>query len=311
MLLRNSIKFAILLAAILLTTNLGFAQKKKPAPNRVLTVASEPKATVWLDEVRRGATDDGGKLKIEKVAAGSHVLRIRAAGFAEKTQPVSAIQSGEIKIALVETTDEAELKFQEAEQLRDTGKAAERPAAIAAYRAVIALKPKHLAAHLGLARMLTDANEFDAALETVAAARKIRPNHAETSVIEGRILRSEAYHSDLDGAIKSFRRAIKEAKNFQPEAHTGLALALQEKDEYEAAAAEFKIAIVQLSDTEPVIYKLQGELYARMRRNTEAVAAYENFLRLAPTDREASAVRSIIEQLKKQKNGDLLEIMPQ
>ena len=73
-----------------------------------------------------------------------------------------------------------------------------------------------------------------------------RPVYAEASAVEGRIYRYAAFWDD---AIASFRRAIREARGFQPEAHTGLALLLEEKGMNEEAAAEFRTAITQLSDT--------------------------------------------------------------
>src|SRR5213076_1556585 len=79
---------------------------------RTLTVLTEPNATVWLDEIRRGNTDSTGRLAGLKVSAGAHTLRIRASGFKESSTAVPAAQRGEIRVRLVRTTDEAELTFQ-------------------------------------------------------------------------------------------------------------------------------------------------------------------------------------------------------
>ncbi|MFZ0751901.1 MAG: hypothetical protein WAM70_21255, partial [Pyrinomonadaceae bacterium] len=45
------------------------------AARRTLTVVTEPAAITWLDEVRRGTTDESGKLALLKVTAGAHTLR--------------------------------------------------------------------------------------------------------------------------------------------------------------------------------------------------------------------------------------------
>ena len=87
---------------------------------------------------------------------------------------------------------------------------------------------------------------------------------------------------------------------FQPEAHVGLGRTYEEKGQYDLAAREFDIALKQLSDTEPIIYQLLGAVYERTGNNREAITAYENYLRLAPNGAQASAVKSIIEQLKSQ-----------
>ncbi len=66
---------------------------------RTLVVVAEPNAIVWLDEIRRGMTDQTGKLVLSKISSGQHTLRVRAASFKEMTVPVLAAQRGEIKNA--------------------------------------------------------------------------------------------------------------------------------------------------------------------------------------------------------------------
>jgi tetratricopeptide (TPR) repeat protein len=281
-----------------------FAQRtrKKPtgvsASNKSLIVRTEANAIVWLDEVRRGVTDAEGKLNIEKVAAGRHQLRVRANGFREKTLAILPTQRGQIEVRLTRTTDEAELIFQQAEAAREKAKDEEsRRAAAQLYRRAIEIRPSYPAAHVGLARLLLDLNNYKKGLAEIDEARRARPVYAEASAVEGRIYRYAAFWDD---AIASFRRAIREARGFQPEAHTGLALLLEEKGMNEEAAAEFRTAINQLSDSEPVIYQLLGSVYEKMEKYKEAVEAYEKYLQLAPEGNLAPAVRSIIDQLRKQ-----------
>jgi tetratricopeptide (TPR) repeat protein len=219
--------------------------------------------------------------------------------------PLTPAQRGTIKIALAKSNDEAELTFQQAEEMRETGK--DRTKAEELYRRALELRPKFPEAHVGLARLLEKSNSEEALIQ-IEEARKDRPAYAEASVVEGRIYREA---SDFESAIKSFKRAIREAKNFNPEAHTGLALAYKDNADNESAIAEFKLAIAQLSDTEPVVYQLLGETYEATKRKKEAIAMYEKFLQLAPNHREAPAVRSIIEQLKKQNDSETYELMPQ
>lgn len=269
-----------------------------PASPKALTIRTEAEAIVWLDEVRRGVTNTEGLLRIEKVAAGRHVLRVRANGFKERSLALLPTQRGEIEVRLVRTTDEAELTFQQAEAAREKAKDDDaRRAAAELYRRAIELRPAFPAAHLGLARILLDLSDFKTALGEIDEARRDRPVYPEASAVEGRIYRYAAF---WDNAIASFRRAIREARGFQPEAHTGLALLLEEKGMNEEAAAEFRTAILQLSDSEPVIYQLLGAIYEKMEKYKEAVEAYEKYLQLAPEGNLATAVRSIIDQLRRQ-----------
>jgi len=82
-------KLRICLAALLLAVCGGavLAQRKpSPAPNsgRTLTILTEANAIVWLDEIRRGTTDAGGKMSLAKVSSGAHSLRVRAGGFTRR-----------------------------------------------------------------------------------------------------------------------------------------------------------------------------------------------------------------------------------
>ena len=138
-------------------------------------------------------------------------------------------------------------------------------------------------------------NDTNGALAEIEAARAARPNYPEASAVEGRIYRETG---QTDEAIGAFNRAIREARGLQPEAHVGIGRVYEEKGEYELAAREFKIAVDQLFDTEPIIYQLLGAAYEKTGKNQEAISAYQNYLRLAPNGSQASAVRSIVEQLK-------------
>ena len=285
-----------------------FAQTQKNAV-RSITVVTEPSATVWLDDILRGKTDESGNLTIKPISAGAHKLRVRADGFKEASQNLLAAQRGDVKIALVKTTDPAELAFQEAENLAGV----DREKAVAAYRKAISLRPKYAEAQLALARVFLAMNNTEGALAAVKEARKARPAYAEASAVEGRIYVSEG---DEEKAAAAFKRAITEGKNFQPEALTGLGLLYKEKAEaaggagdaageeenYTLAIGYFKKAVAQLSGAPDAItiYQFLGLAYEKMKKYTEAIAVYEEFLRVFPDSNEASAVQSFIVQLKKQ-----------
>jgi tetratricopeptide (TPR) repeat protein len=300
------LSIAILICTVSFSSSDALAQKRKnpstvPASNKSITVRTEPTAVVWLDEVRRGVTDAEGKFVIKNVAAGRHSLRVRASGFKEASLPLTAQQRGAIEVRLLRTTDEAELLFQQAEEAREKARDdGAREAAAELYRRALKVQTKFAAAHVGLARVLLELNQYNDALEEIDAARAARPVYPEASAVEGRILRMSA---DTNGAIEAFERAISEAKGFQPEAHTGLALLYEDSGKYQEAAAEFRQAIAQLSETEPVLYQLLGAVYEKLEMYKEAVAAYEKYLELAPDGSLAPAIRSVMEQLRKQAEG--------
>ena len=305
------IKFCILIFSAVVSIQ---AQVKKggvqTVSTRTIAVQTEPKATIRLDGVKFGVTDANGVLTIRTVAAGAHVLSVRADGFKEVSQNLPPTQKGVIKIVLTKTTDEAELAFQQAESSADKEKAADL------YEKAVRFRPKYAEAYVGLARVLSAAGDTDGALKAIANARKIRPGYAEASAVEGRI------HKDGDNdekAIASFKRAIVEGKNFQPEAQIGLGLLYKERAEafgtkgdfaqetaaYNEAAKYLQIGLKQLSgapDAE-VVYELLGLIYEKTKKFDRAIETYNEFLQIFPESSEADAVRSFIVQIKKQTSG--------
>jgi tetratricopeptide (TPR) repeat protein len=295
----------LLLAMLVMCPLAGLAQRTKAPATRSIVIQTEPNAIVWIDEIRRGVTDASGRLEVKKSSAGRHTLRVRANGFKEAAVPLlpgKAVTT----VRLVRTTDQAELRFQQAEEARDKARddAAKQKAA-ELYRETLQLRPGFPAARVGLARVLLDLNRYPEALAEIDAARRTRPVYPEASAVEGRINREAAFTED---AILSFRRAIREARGFQPEAHVGLARVFEEKGQYPEAIAEYRKAIDQLSDSEPVIYQLLGAAYEKQQKYKEAVAAYEKYLALAPNGGLAPAIRSIIDQLRREAEGH--EIIP-
>jgi tetratricopeptide (TPR) repeat protein len=283
---------------LMLAFNLTASGQTGKPPARSITVRTSPNAIVWVDEVRRGVTDATGSLDVRPLTAGRHTIRVRAKGFTEASLPILPTRRGVVNIPVKKPADEAELAFQQAEEQREKGGGEEgRKAAIDLYRRALKLRPRFAAAHVGLARVLLSGEDHDGALEQIDEARRDRPNYAEASAVEGRILRSMP---DEEAAMNSYRRSIREARGFQPEAHTGLGIVREERGDYEGAVASFKKAIEQLSDTEPVLYEFLGRNLEKLERWKEAVAAYEKYLELAPQGPHASAINSIIDQLRRQ-----------
>jgi len=301
---RGPLLRAVLITTVLCLIFVAFVEAQKTA-QPVLTITSEPNAIVWIDEIRRGTTDSSGNLAITRLNPGRHTVRVRAGGFKETTLPLVPGRRS-VAVKLVATTDKAELTFQQAEMAREQAKDdADREKAADLYGEAIKLRAAFPAAQIGLARVLMDLNQFRKAHEAIDAARRARPNYAEASAIEGRIYREEAFE---DEAIRSFRRSIREGNGFQPEAHVGLARVLEDKGQLAEAVVEFRKAIDQLSDSEPVIYQMLGAAYEKLEKPKDAVAAYEKYLELAPNGSYAAAIRSILDQLKREAAGE--QIIP-
>ena len=83
---------------------------------------------------------------------------------------------------------------------------------------------------------------------------------------------------------------------------------LEDKGQFAEAVVELRAAIDQLSDSEPVIYQMLGAAYEKVEKPKDAVVAYEKYLELAPNGSYAAAIRSILEQLKREATGE--QIIP-
>ncbi len=301
------LRYLAFISVLLLLLSQGILSQAKAA-FRTVTVISEPNATLWLDGVRFGKTGSDGKLTIKTVSAGTHTIRVRADGFKEISQTLTALQKGEVTVTLAKSTDAAELAFQEAERLTSS----DREKSTAAYRKAIKSRPNYAEAYVGLARVLLDAGDGEAAEKAIVSARKLRGAYAEASAVEGRIQKE---NGDEAKAIAAFKRAITEGKGFQPEAYAGLGLLYKEKAElagnsgdfegentnYTESAKNLKAALKQLSGAPDavIIYQLLGLIYERQKRYADAIATYEEFLQIFPDTNEATAVRSFIIQLRK------------
>ena len=303
--IKNFTKAVLFCAGLAVLTLTAAAQKSSL---RSITVVTEPNAQVWIDEVSYGKTDEKGKLTLKTFATGTHKIRVRAGGFKEISQDLPPAQNGDLKISLVKTTDQAELAFQQAEEMSTL----DREKAVELYQKAVRLRPKYAEAYLGLARILSGQGEHAGALKAIQNARRARAAYAEASAVEGRIYKDMG---DEEKAVAAFKRAVTEGKGYQPEALTGLGLLYKERAEgaasetdfetekqnYMLAAESLKKAAAQLAGAPDAvtIYQLLGDSYERAKMYPEAIKVYEEYIKNFPDTDEVVTFRSFIVQLQK------------
>jgi tetratricopeptide (TPR) repeat protein len=275
----------------------GAAGQTKGRAATLKVTGAEPLSFVIVDGIRHGRTDARGSRVVATIPAGRHSVVVRQPGFADFSQTVTfaAGRTANVTPKRVPTTDPSELAFQRAEALAADGKNAD---AAAAYQEAVATRgAPYVAAQIGLARALLAARKTDEATTAITAAIDANARNAEAHAVLGNVLRERGLPED---AAAEYRKAISLAGGSSPEGHTGLAIVYDEHGDREKAVAEFRTAIAQNQDAEPVLYQLLGGTLEHLDRKKEAVAAYERFLELAPTHPLASAVRSVLEQLRAQ-----------
>lgn len=270
-----------------------------PAQNpSTLTVITSPGAVIWVDSLRYGAIPESGELTIKNLKAGSYTVRARLKGKREVAQTVTLAADSQqsAQIPLSAPADKAERSFQTAEELREKSKHAD---AIKEYRNALNLRPRgYPAARIGLARSLLASEKYDEAVAEARKAMREKPGpYPEAYTVIANAKRTRGFYDD---AIASYRTALKQGRDFSPEAHTGVAITYQDLNRPEDAINHFRKAIAQANDTEPIVYFLLGSALEREYRNKEAVEAYEKFLELDPKNNQASAVRSVVKQLRRE-----------
>jgi len=262
-----------------------------------VVISARPGTTIFVNDVRRGMTDSRGRLTLV-LEPGTYTLRAFKLGYEEAQRRLRLVAGmrQQIVLSLPPLRDPAERHRQQGDALREQRLFAQ---AAAEYRKAIALRRGRFPrARLGLARALLALEEPEEALRQVRRAiAESRTPLPEARTLLGNILRAQGLYEE---AIREYRAALRQANGFSPEAHAGLALALGEIGETERAIAHMRTAIAQNADAEPILYYLLGNLLLDADRPQEAIAAYETYLRLVPQSETAPAVRSLVEQLRKE-----------
>jgi tetratricopeptide (TPR) repeat protein len=263
-----------------------------------LLVKTSPETIIWVDSLRYGVIPDSGELTINNLPTGARTIRARLKGKREVTRKVvlAADTQESVLLNFSAPADKADLAFQTAEELREKGKHAD---AIKEYRAAIKLRPAGFAsARVGLARSLMANEEYEEAVaEAKRAARERGGVFPEAFTVIANTKRTQGFYDD---AITNYHTALTQAHGVLPEAHTGLALAFQDRNHPEDAIKHFRMAIAQANNTEPIIYFLLGSSLERAYLTKEAVEAYETYLRLDPKGSQATTVRSVLRQLRRE-----------
>jgi tetratricopeptide (TPR) repeat protein len=266
-------------------------------------ITGNPGSVVFINNVRHGVTDESGALDLPRIKTGSYPVRVRTVGFIDwKGAVVIARSKRELKVFQKPTSDQAELHYQKGDQLRDAGKNEE---AVEEYRKAIALRKPFPEARVAMTRSLITLQNFQEAEKQIQSALKEKTPYPEAQTVLANMRRSQGL---IEEAIAEYRKALRLARGNSFEAHIGLAIALNELSEsdddprlVDEIAREYRIGIAQDMETEPILYYQLGEILEKANRKKEAIEAYRNYLRLDPEGQYASAVESIIEQLKQNK----------
>lgn len=263
-------------------------------------ITGQPGSVVFINNVRHGVTNDKGELDLPHVLAGSYPARVTTVGYADWNGPVVIAAGGNrtLKVTQQPTTDQATLHYQKGNQLRDSGKNRD---AVKEYEQALTSRAVFPEARIALARSFTTLQDYQEAEKQIQAAMKQGGRATvEAQTVLANLRRQQGL---VEESVAEYRKALRLARGQSFEAHIGLAIALAESDRIDEAVKEYRVGIAQDMETEPILYYQLGELLEKARRNKEAIEAYRSYLRLDPEGEYASAVESIIERLKEERDN--------
>jgi predicted Zn-dependent protease len=296
------------LLSLLLPLAIQAQTSRKPTAaspaGQLKVVTGQAGSVVFINNVRHGTTNDKGELDLPRVKAGSFQARVRTVGYVDWTGPVVIVANGSrtLNVTQVREKDQAILLYQNGDALRDKGNNKE---AIKQYQSAIELRPVFPAARIAMARSYVTVQDFQEAEKHIQAAIKNGGRTlAEAQTVLANLRRTQGL---VEESVVEYRKALRLAQNNSFEAHIGLAIALNEMAEsrndkrlIDEIAKEYRMGIAQDMETEPILYYQLGEILEKAGCNKEAIEAYRNYLRLDPEGEYASAVESVIEQLKQE-----------
>lgn len=169
------------------------------------------------------------------------------------------------------------------------------------YKAALAADAECAGAHLGLGLLAYRTGKTDDAKSELEAFVKKFPDHRE-AILALADIRLNA--GDADGAIEMLNRILKTRND--PEAHHGLGLAYQRKNQLRDAAAQFQMAI-QLNPNARESHLALGNLYLDAELYPMAEQAFRAALNLA---QDENALTGLARSLNGQKRfADALQAL--
>lgn len=164
---------------------------------------------------------------------------------------------------------------------------------IAAYSMAVKLLPGFYEAWFNLAVAYTAAGDLPGALNAYERAAQLKPDAVEVQRNMGRVLLRQ---QRVEAAAACFERALR-VKPDDPSAHNDVGEAYREAQQFDRAEQEFLAALQRDSRYAPARFNL-GLTYAAGGRASEAVASFQEYLRLRPDGPDVSLVKEWITKLE-------------
>lgn len=162
-------------------------------------------------------------------------------------------------------------------------------AAVAAYRHAVALRPDLLAAHLALAQLYREQQQYPAAMASCQQALALAPERADGHF---QLALLDQLQGRLPEALAGYQRA-KALQADWPLIDFNIALVLQDLGRLPEAAASYAQALANDPGLIDAAYNL-GVVYQTLGQSSPALAAYAQALALQPAHADAHFNRALL-----------------
>jgi len=257
-------------------------------------------------------TDRLGKFRFQGLLPIQYQLTIRIPGFKEIDHEVNLVMvsseylqlqlvpdspphSPGSKVVLdVNVPAEARKEFEKAEAALDTQKKEKITEGIQHLEKAISLYPNFLEAQLKLGVAYMDLQQWDQAARELRRALEINPKTANALFALGEIYWREKKYDQAEEAL----RAGLSIEDRSWQGHFTLGRLYLSKGDITKAGKQIALAI-QLNPKLAEAHLLAGNILLRANKREDALAEFQEYLRLAPNGEFVEQARAAVEKLKK------------
>ena len=263
----------------------------------------------YVGDVR---TDRQGKFRFQNLLPIQYQMRIRIPGFKEIDHEVNLVMvsSENLQFQLVADAParpplsktvldasvpaEARKEFERAEAALETHKKEKISEGIHHLEKAISLYPNFLEAQLKLGVAYMDLQQWDRAERELRRALEINPKTANALFALGEIYWRQKKYDQAESALREGLSI--EDRSWQ--GHFTLGRLYLSKGDIAKAGKQIALAI-QLNPNLAEAHLLAGDILLRANKREDALAEFQEYLRLAPNGEYVEQARAAVEKLKK------------
>jgi len=318
--------FLIVLSSLLATRTLAQRDNDPMAPGSLFEVSGQVRSVdnrtmenvmVRIETgsgalVDQGTTDSMGRFRFTRLRSGNYKISASAPGVVTQSQFVDVSRSsprvhvllqlplesptfkprtGRVGVIDARVPAEAKLAFDKAHAALADKKS---DVAIAQFKKAVEIYPDFYDAHLSLAQLYIDSNQWEKAEGSLRQAVRIDPKAVAAMVSLGEVYRREKKY---DEGQRVLEEALKLDNNSWESNFTLGRIHWELKDI--PKAGKYVARTIELQPNVAEAHLLAGNIFIRAGLPANAIIEYEEYLRLAPQGEFAVQTQVLVEKLKK------------